>query len=127
MNDRLPLFTYGTLKPENEKSMIKGLTEGSLPGYLEGYELRDAKSYPIALKNPEEIIWGTIAWLDLQKYDQVLQILDNYEGQGFERNIVEARLCEDSCPINCWVYTCQETMIHNAKALPKIKGGAWNP
>jgi gamma-glutamylcyclotransferase (GGCT)/AIG2-like uncharacterized protein YtfP len=123
--DRLPIFTYGTLKPTNQESLIYGLTEGTLDGYLEGYELRDARSYPIALKSSDEIVWGTIAWLDLQRYEQIIKVLDNYEGQGFARHIVEARLCEDSSPVNCWVYTCQETMIQNAKALPKIKGGTW--
>lgn len=125
MTPKLPLFTYGTLRPDNKNSIIYSLIEGSLDGYLEGYELKDTQSYPIALQNPEEIIWGAIVWLNLENYDQILSTLDAYEGQGFQRSLVEAKTCEDSTEVPCWVYHCQNDMITQVKKLPKVHGGYW--
>jgi gamma-glutamylcyclotransferase (GGCT)/AIG2-like uncharacterized protein YtfP len=125
MIERLPLFTYGTLKPNNQGSLIAGLIEGSVDGYLEGYELRDAKSYPIAVPNTKEIVWGNIVWLDLNQYDKIIEVLDGYEGQGFQRTIVKANVSEDRCPVKCWLYSCHATNLDRAKALPKVKGGVW--
>jgi gamma-glutamylcyclotransferase (GGCT)/AIG2-like uncharacterized protein YtfP len=125
MIERLPIFTYGTLKPSSHDSLIHGITEGSLEGYLEGYELRNAQDYPIAVPNPNEIIWGTIAWLELQNYDEIIKLLDIYEGSEFKRIVVEAALLENSCPIKCWLYKCQTNMINNIKKLPRIKSGFW--
>jgi gamma-glutamylcyclotransferase (GGCT)/AIG2-like uncharacterized protein YtfP len=124
--ERLPLFTYGTLKPTNKGSLIYGLTEGALDGYLEGFELRDAGRYPIAIPSPKEIVWGTIAWLNLSQYDRILEALDGYEGQGFKRSIVEAAVSEDSCPVQCWLYSCSETNLHNTRSHPKVAGGFWS-
>lgn len=142
---RLPLFAYGTLKtkipfgrPRNKKepqsqniatneSILSGLIEGVLEAYIDGYHLRDAGGYPIAYPEISSRIYGQLLWLDLQRYDTILAMLDSYEGPSFQRVAKNAVSQKDHCPINCWIYICNERYLeHTGKNLPVITSGIWN-
>lgn len=121
LTPRLPLFAYGTLKP-SVGSLLEGLIEGSLPGYLESYELRDAGGYPLAFPNAEKRLEGELVWLRLQDYDQIISLLDNYEGEEFSRCLEVAHTKENSCPVECWVYICN---LKQREDFAPIASGIW--
>jgi gamma-glutamylcyclotransferase (GGCT)/AIG2-like uncharacterized protein YtfP len=123
---RLPLFTYGTLKPSNRGSLLNGLIEGSTPANLAGFELRDAGLYPVAVPSRDEVVSGTLVWLDLHEYEKIMEILDRYEGQGFKRSAVVANVSADGCPVECWVYSCHENKKKELLSLPKVPNGFWS-
>lgn len=84
------LFAYGTLQnPEVCRGLI-GRNPESAPAELCGYERRAVRgeSYPAILPNPHASVRGRV--LHSLSHDE-MAVLDDYEGDEYERIRVEVR------------------------------------
>ncbi|MCS6824796.1 MAG: gamma-glutamylcyclotransferase [Cytophagaceae bacterium] len=113
------IFVYGTLRSEFKNRMARYLrTNASMitEAYIYG-ELYEINDYPGAVEtnNHESLIRGEI--FQLFYPDHTLKILDEYEGEEYERKIVHA--ISDERTYECWAYLyCKKT-----DGLEKIESG----
>lgn len=88
MNERLPVFVYGTLRRGcgNYEALLEGNTSAELPARAEGLVLYGARfAFPYAAAREGGVVVGELMVIDRQRYDEVLQHLDMLEGYRQER------------------------------------------
>jgi gamma-glutamylcyclotransferase (GGCT)/AIG2-like uncharacterized protein YtfP len=100
------LFAYGTLQASDVMKTVTGETlrgvAGCLPGYAR-YSVRDTE-YPGITASPNHetpgILYSNIS-------EEKFQILDRFEGEYYERQIVKIELSEGSST-NAWAYVFRD-------------------
>jgi gamma-glutamylcyclotransferase (GGCT)/AIG2-like uncharacterized protein YtfP len=107
------LFVYGTLrKGGTAHELMSNCTLLEAGVRVTGFKLYDAGEYPFAwyTSDPEDTITGDLFELN----EGILPVLDEYEGDEYQRIVLPA--------LECYIY-----VIKNDKAplLPVIYGGDW--
>lgn len=99
------LFVYGTLRRGSNNRFAQLLSEcaqfqssGKVPG-----RLYDFGRHPGARRanQQNELVIGEM--FRLESPEELLATLDDYEGQEFERGVVQAYL-DDGSTAECWIY-----------------------
>lgn len=95
---RVPVFMESQWAADARISVLVGKFEGALeafhhsPPTVEGQ--RDVSLHRA----------GTLFWLDLESYDEIIGELDEWCGPLRARRLGEAETEEACCPVRCWVY-----------------------
>lgn len=117
------LFVYGTLLSASKHPMARLLRERSQrlgAGFFTG-RLYDLGSYPGAVYDPdtEGRVYGEIYQLNESDADNLLQILDSYEGDEYTRAVVP--VTTNNNLIMCWTYLFTQP----TDLLPLIASGRY--
>ncbi len=116
MEQRYPVFVYGTLKRGccNHK-LLKGFK--GIEAQAPGIELHEGPGYPYAIRG-EGTTFGELYYVDLN----TLKELDALESHPdyYRREKTTVILLPNNEPIDAWIYLNNE-----AKRWPKIKNGIW--
>jgi len=117
-----PLFVYGTLMPgEPAYGRVAAAVVQTAPGRLHGAILHAVSWYPMAVPG-QGVVQGEILWLQEAAYARVLQELDAYEGDEYDRVVRPVQMGESPMPVDCWVYLGD---ARAARAYRRVPGGNW--
>ncbi len=117
-----PLFVYGTLMPgEPAYGRVAAAVVQAAPGRLHGAILYAVGWYPMAVPG-QGVVHGEILWLQEAAFARVLQELDEYEGDEYDRVVRPVQMGESEMPVECWVYLGD---THAARAYRRVADGNW--
>ena len=104
MKEKIYLFAYGTLRRGLE-SPVKEAIERQLSYVGEGLvtaRLYDLGAYPAAIKGSgTEVVTGDV--FDVTNVDTTFQLLDEYEGDEYIRELVDVKL-KNGETVKAWIY-----------------------
>ncbi|RSL32418.1 gamma-glutamylcyclotransferase [Salibacterium salarium] len=92
MNEKLPVFVYGTLRKglHNYENILEGQTTNEIAATTVGslYAVSH-ESFPCLVKEGKTVIQGEIMCIKEDRYEEILKKLDALEGYD-ERNVQES-------------------------------------
>ena len=120
------MFVYGTLRRDMGYPLLTPhepipIGVGSTPG-----KMFSLGGYPGAIPSDESVIQGQLLsyeHLNEKEWNEVLKVVDYYEGSSYEREIVEVSL-SDGTITEAWMYF----NIHDdslPRRCPHIPSGDW--
>lgn len=135
MNERLPFFVYGTLRPGQQHYAwaLRGRTASEESASLSGLVLYEGPGFPYAVECAGEGgVRGDLVWPEAARYDEVLDVLDELEDYtpGGTRNVYERVITEatrrDGGGVRAWVYVAAAPLAARLRSTGTvIAGGDW--
>lgn len=136
MNQRLPIFVYGTLRTDqgNWRWALAGNTVSEVHGTVAGMVMHDNGAFPFAYptSDPADVIHGDLMHVKPDLYDKVLGSLDSlegYKGPGrfnlYERGIVPVTLDDGTIEQAYAYYASHDYYANHVRRLPRVTSGDW--
>ncbi|MGH2752026.1 MAG: gamma-glutamylcyclotransferase family protein [Actinomycetota bacterium] len=103
--DQLPLFVYGTLRRgERAAHLLAGAVRARALARARGARLALDLDYPAVSFAGDQEVEGELVWLDPQRFDVIMALIDDYEGAPdlFER--VQVMVATDHGEVEAHAY-----------------------
>jgi gamma-glutamylcyclotransferase (GGCT)/AIG2-like uncharacterized protein YtfP len=85
-----PLFVYGTLRSgASHASLLDQFADRREPATTCGVAVDRGAGYPVAKFGGKALLHGELVWLRVDRIDEGLRRLDEYEGTEFRRVVVD--------------------------------------
>jgi gamma-glutamylcyclotransferase (GGCT)/AIG2-like uncharacterized protein YtfP len=123
---QLPLFVYGTLLTgERAHSLLANSVERKAHAVMPGAVLYSLGAYPMLMDGHGQVS-GEVVWITAEAYQELLAVLDGYEGPPYTRRRRSIRVfgCDEvrhGGEIDAWVYVGNEIPLES----PQVPGGDW--
>lgn len=117
------IFVYGTLMQKAGRSAFRGMTEYVCESSIKGYQIYDLGWYPGIRHtgNDRDEVVGELHSIPVDRYDEVINALDQYEGEGnlYLRKTVDVEL-DSGVYVKAWVY-----VYNNEPRSAPLQQGRW--
>jgi gamma-glutamylcyclotransferase (GGCT)/AIG2-like uncharacterized protein YtfP len=121
-----PLFLYGTLRPGGGNHvdwMAPHLAGPCRPGQVSGVALHHVGGLPYLVAAPAGAVVGDLADLDPDRYDAILELLDEFEGTHaghYRRTVVVTDAGEEA-----WAWLAGDDLAASIDATTAVPSGDW--
>lgn len=121
-----PLFLYGTLRPgslNHRDWMAPHLAGPCRPARVSGVALHHVGGLPYLVPAPGAVVVGDLADLDPERYDSILELLDEFEGThaGHYRRLVVVTAAGEEA----WAWLAGDGLAAAVDASTLVEGGDW--
>ena len=129
MEEKLPIFVYGTLMSGfgNYMRLLHGHYTTTQKGCIHGFEMVSLGGFPMILNSEltDKVVCGELFWINQEEYDQVLHNLDRLEGHPsfYIRTKVPVIVGQDVC--NAYVYVGSKDYTERKDTFNKVADGDW--
>lgn len=122
-----PLFLYGTLRPgswNHRDWMAPHLAAPCRPASVAGVALHHVGGLPYLVPaGPGSVVIGDLADLDPDRYDEILELLDEFEGthEGHYRRVGVVTAAGESA----WAWLAGDDLTAGVDASTLVASGDW--